>query len=190
MQVSSSVDDLDEVIQQYHAALDVFVRAPPSRQSFRPGRSGLAGGLGTPAGRLVAIQRWRAVGPRSLGELHCARPGHDLRGGAREGQRKRRPGDRLGPPNHHHLPARGRNMEGGTPPCRPHQHRQPPRATPDDVDPSKRRAREGRGGIPQRYVAPGRRGHQSPAEQPWCLGVAMCPTAGECASLIWPNLEG
>lgn len=29
MQVSSSVKDLDEVIQQYHAALDVFVRGTP-----------------------------------------------------------------------------------------------------------------------------------------------------------------
>jgi len=29
MQVSPSVNDLDEVIQQYHAALDVFVRGTP-----------------------------------------------------------------------------------------------------------------------------------------------------------------
>jgi ketosteroid isomerase-like protein len=29
MQVSSSVNDLDKVIQQYHAALDVFVRGTP-----------------------------------------------------------------------------------------------------------------------------------------------------------------
>src|SRR6266567_685799 len=29
MHVSSSVNDLDEVIQQYHAALDVFVRGNP-----------------------------------------------------------------------------------------------------------------------------------------------------------------
>ena len=61
MQVSSSVNDLDEVIQQYHAALDVFVRGTPEPfKAFFSHADDVV--LANPFG--PAVRGWQAVSAR------------------------------------------------------------------------------------------------------------------------------
>jgi len=76
MQVRSSAETLDEVIERYHAALDPFLRGEPepmkalfshqgrrrSRQPVQPRRPGLGGGVGTAGARLFAVQGRQARG--------------------------------------------------------------------------------------------------------------------------------